>query len=239
MEKSQKDPRTGKLDAEHHRTIIVPGSGRYGLSTSSSEIIFFAVPITTSPRQNQAPWRIILRFGAPSPRTVVGLDVYADIVLGRGSEGANAPDIDLTELDALKMGVSRRHALVRPTPNKLFLIDLDSTNGTLLNAVPVGRGMAQALRSGDAISLGGLSFTIEIVRQPWDAEEPPKEAEAAPDASIPQVKVDDGPPTIRIPRPDALQESAKTEKPEDKTTEAKRSDKAPKPSKKTNKKARS
>lgn len=206
MDESQKDGSTGKLNPDLRRTIIVPGSGSFGLDTSQANISYIAVPTMPSVRKKQSVWRVILRFGSPSPRVIVGLDVAADIIFGRGSEGPNSPDIDLSELDALKLGVSRRHALVRPTPNKLFLIDLDSTNGTLLNAVPVGRGMAQALRNSDAVSLGGLNFTIEIVREPWE-----EEREAAPidtvtpdtlPISIQRAKLEDtdGPPTLYIKR---------------------------------------
>jgi len=208
MDEPPKSPETGKLNPEYRRTIIVPGSGSFGLDTSLADISYITVPEIPAARRKQIPWRIILRFGTPSPRVAVGLDVGADIVFGRGSEGPNSPDIDLSELDALKLGVSRRHALLRPTPNKLFLIDLDSTNGTMLNAVPVGRGMAQALRSGDAISLGGLNFTIEIVREPWQVEQEVKPPQAAtPDmlpVAIPHKKLEetDGPPTIHMKRSD-------------------------------------
>jgi len=206
MDKSQQDAATGKLNPDYRRTIIVPGSGSFGLDTSLTDVDYITVPTAPSARKKQIPWRIILRFGSPSPRVVLGLDAIADVVFGRGSEGPNSPDIDLSELDALKLGVSRRHALLRPTPNKLFLIDLDSTNGTLLNAVPVGRGMAQALRSGDAISLGGLNFTVEVVREPWQVEREAKEAQGAtPDMlpiAIPRSDLEDtdGPPTLHMKR---------------------------------------
>jgi pSer/pThr/pTyr-binding forkhead associated (FHA) protein len=210
--KSPEGPETGKLNPEYRRTIVVPGSGSFGLDTSLADISYIAVPEIPAARRKQTSWRIILRFGTPSPRVAVGLDVGADIVFGRGSEGPNSPDIDLSELDALKFGVSRRHALLRPTPNKLFLIDLDSTNGTMLNAVPVGRGMAQALRSGDAISLGGLNFTVEIVREPWQVEKEVKPPQAAtPDmlpVAIPRKELEDidGPPTIHMKRIELLGE---------------------------------
>jgi pSer/pThr/pTyr-binding forkhead associated (FHA) protein len=225
MDDVQKGDPTGKLKADQRRTIVVPGSGSFGLDTTLTDISYITVPTMPSARGKLAPWRIILRFGSPSPRVVVGLDVAADIVFGRGSEGPNSPDIDLSEIDAMKLGVSRRHALMRPTPNKLFLIDLDSTNGTLLNAVPVGRGMAQALRSGDAVSLGGLNFTVEIVREPWQAEQEPRPADVAtPDAlpilSIPLAELDDtdGPPTLLMKRDDILKakEEAEEEEKEDK-----------------------
>ncbi|MBN1429632.1 MAG: FHA domain-containing protein [Anaerolineae bacterium] len=116
--------------------------------------------------QDIVPWRILVKFGEPSPRLTVGLDIYADVILGRGVGGPGSPDIDLTNLDALDLGVSRRHAMIRPTPKRLYLIDLSSTNGSYVNAVPVGRGMAQVLRHGDSVALSRLSFIIEIISSP-------------------------------------------------------------------------
>jgi hypothetical protein len=162
---------TGKLDANQKRAIIVPALGSFGTRFSSTEVIYHPVPYNYKIIQDPTPWRVLLKFGAPAPRIVVGLDIYGDVIIGRGSDGPQSPDIDLSNLDALALGVSRRHALLRPTQNKLFLIDLDSTNGSYVNAIPVGRGMAQVLKGGDTVALAGLNFVVEIVRAPQRSQE--------------------------------------------------------------------
>lgn len=162
---------TGKLDANQKRAIIVPALGSFGTRFSSTEVIYHPVPYNYKIIQDPTPWRVLLKFGAPAPRIVVGLDIYGDVIIGRGSDGPQSPDIDLSNLDALALGVSRRHALLRPTQNKLFLIDLDSTNGSYVNAIPVGRGMAQVLKGGDTVALAGLNFVVEIVRAPQRSKE--------------------------------------------------------------------
>jgi pSer/pThr/pTyr-binding forkhead associated (FHA) protein len=178
-DKPSKPPITSKL--QRSPTIIVPGAGSFGTRFKAQDVDFVPVP-GGRPKPNVTPWRVVLKFGVPTPKAVLGLDIYDDVVLGRSSQGYSDPDIDLTELDALAVGVSRRHALLRPTPNKLFLIDLDSTNGTTVNAVPVGRGMAQAISGGDLVSLGGVNFLIEILQSPAAktaaAQSAPAEAEA-------------------------------------------------------------
>jgi hypothetical protein len=44
--------------------------------------------------------------------------------------------VDLTPFNAHVLGVSRKHAMLKPVANGCCLIDLKSTNGTLLNGNP-------------------------------------------------------------------------------------------------------
>ena len=55
---------------------------------------------------------------------------------------------------------------MRPTPTKLFLLDLRSTNGTTINGLPLDVGWAYAAKDGDLISLGTLNFVLSIVEGP-------------------------------------------------------------------------
>ena len=93
----------------------------------------------------------------------LGLDILGDAVMGRGQTGNQPVDLDLDPYGALEQGVSRRHALLRPTADQLYLIDLGSTNGTLHNGESVRPGNACALRQNDLIVLGQLSFRIRII----------------------------------------------------------------------------
>lgn len=115
--------------------------------------------------QGASVWRIELhdlRTGSEP----LGLDVAGDTIVGRGGDGSSRVDLDLDLYNAFEYGVSRRHAMLRPTRNRLFLIDLGSTNGTHVNALPLGPGVARALEHDDAISFGRLSCTIKIIDGP-------------------------------------------------------------------------
>lgn len=112
-------------------------------------------------------WRIELH-GLSQDAAPLGLTVLGDVVIGRGAKGEPAPDLSLETYKAGERGVSRRHALIRPTTSRLFLFDLNSTNGTLVNAMPLGSGMARALHDKDIITMGGMSFTIRIIRGPGE-----------------------------------------------------------------------
>lgn len=158
--------KTTKLNIEERHTLVVPGLGKFGYRFNADEIAYFPIPYSYKSLEKPLPWRVRLMFGAPTPHTILGVDIYGDVTLGRGKDDPVPPDIDLTELDAAKLGVSRHHALIRPTPTKLYLMDLGSTNGTFLNAGPVGKGMARTLQSGDTITLGNFSLVIEILYDP-------------------------------------------------------------------------
>src|SRR5688572_12703542 len=111
-EKPQKEHNlTTKLDLIERKIVVVQGVGRFGLRLTQQEVIYHPVPFKFKFVEKPPLWRIQLKFGMPSPNIIVGLDMYDDVILGRGKDGDAPPDVDLTELDALKQGVSRRHAL--------------------------------------------------------------------------------------------------------------------------------
>jgi hypothetical protein len=105
--------------------------------------------------------------GAPEPIDVVATDrvlilkvrnlsatypLTNDVTtMGRpDKETQSYPDVEI-ELDD---SVSRKHAEVRRKANDFFLIDLGSTNGTMLNGSPLRPGIEVKLQHGDRIRLG-------------------------------------------------------------------------------------
>ncbi len=119
--------------------------------------------LPTSLAAVEAPgWRIEL-LGLGAGVEPLGLDLLGEVMIGRGQAADHPVDLDLDPYGALEQGVSRRHALLRPTPDQLVLVDLGSTNGTLHNMESVRPGIACALRQNDLIVLGQLSFRIRII----------------------------------------------------------------------------
>lgn len=116
------------------------------------------------------PWRIVLVRAANPSTDVTGLELHDDVVLGRAAGSKDLPDFDLSLYNAAEYGVSRRHALLRPTARQLYLIDLNSTNGTQVNSVPQEMSMARALKHNDTLSFGALHLTIKIIQRPDDLE---------------------------------------------------------------------
>jgi pSer/pThr/pTyr-binding forkhead associated (FHA) protein len=88
------------------------------------------------------------------------LRIDNQIVLGRYSPGsASQRPIDLEPFDAFEKGVSRLHAAIRRThENDYVIVDLGSTNGTLVNGEPLTPHEPFKLRNGDLIRLGALNI---------------------------------------------------------------------------------
>lgn len=171
---------TSKLDSDERRTLIIPAFGTFDTRFDVKDVIYHPVPSSYAATGTASVWRVLLKFGETGRRVVAGLDVYSDTVFGRGSDEPESPDIDLTNLGALERGVSRIHALLRPTPHNLYLIDLKSTNGTFVNAIPLNRGTAQAIRNHDGVAFAGLTCVVEIVSSPsYPIELPPPETSPA------------------------------------------------------------
>ena len=56
-----------------------------------------------------------------------------EFVVGRSLIQTSEPMLDLSDFDGFKMGLSRRHAMIRQAGSGYEVIDLHSTNGTWLN----------------------------------------------------------------------------------------------------------
>ncbi len=93
----------------------------------------------------------------------IELPLSNQVTLGRlDTSRAIFPDVDLTREDGMDMGVSRRHARILRQGNQIFLEDLGSLNGTLLNAQRIAAEMPYPLKDGDQIQLGKLTLTINL-----------------------------------------------------------------------------
>lgn len=114
--------------------------------------------------ENTPFWRIRLDLVFDS-HVHLGLDIYEEIFLGRGKYETDFVGL-LNEEEAAQLGVSRRHAVLRPTPTSLYLIDIGSTNGTKLNGHPIGLNIPYRLHDGDSIVFGQLEFIIRIIQTP-------------------------------------------------------------------------
>ena len=88
-----------------------------------------------------------------------------EIIIGRKPREED-PDvtINLEAYEGHKKGVSRHHALIKHFRNTLYLVDLDSINGTFINnrrALPTKR---YAILDGDEITVGRLTLKLHYNR---------------------------------------------------------------------------
>lgn len=114
---------------------------------------------------DQRHWRIILTplgiTGKPLP-----LEIRGDVVIGAHPEANGKLDVNIAQWRGGEQGVSRRHIMLRPSRNKLFVMDLKSTNGTHINGLPLGVGWAYALKDGDLMTLGRLHVRVRLTQGP-------------------------------------------------------------------------
>jgi hypothetical protein len=84
-----------------------------------------------------------------------------NFTLGRAVEGqAVIPDVDLATREAYDMGVSRLHAEIRMLKDGIFLADLDSVNGTMVNGHKLEPQSPLPLRHGDILQLGRMRLQL-------------------------------------------------------------------------------
>ena len=95
--------------------------------------------------------------GAPKPFYVA---VYKELIIGRQSEATLESTLDLSDLDAFNMGVSRRHAMIRRVESGFEIIDLSSRNGTWLNAEQLVPNKPYSFASGSQLRLGRMRLFV-------------------------------------------------------------------------------
>ncbi len=131
-----------------------------------TELHYHIVPQEDARRgDGSTVWRVILAPVGISAEPLA-LEVHGDVVIGSDENDESGVDVNLSGWQGYQHGVSRRHLMLRPSRNKLFLMDLRSTNGTQINGLPLGVGWAYALQDGDLVSLGRLHLRIHIAARP-------------------------------------------------------------------------
>ncbi len=95
--------------------------------------------------------------GAPKPYYV---PVDKEFIIGRMATGAHEAVLDLLELGAFNMGVSRRHAKIRRTEFGFEVMDLASRNGTWLNSEQLIRNKPYPFASGSQLRLGRMELFV-------------------------------------------------------------------------------
>lgn len=168
----------------------------FGSRLDAGLIGFVPLPLSADPESTVTTrWQALLQLTG-SNQGLLAFEFLDDVIVGRDSDVSDAPDLDMSILDAQNLGVSRRHAMFRPTDNHLYLIDLGSTNGTLVNGYPIGAGRAHPLSKGDHISFAKLNMDVgRLDKVP--GEKPRPSTDKLPKPPTKEGK-SDGKPTDRL-----------------------------------------
>jgi len=120
-------------DDEHGHTMIYSTSARVGGAVEQSR---------SRPR---------------TPRALLAVGSRRLLVPPGGGVIGRSRDCEIVLDD---VGISRRHAELRPHPDGWSIEDLGSTNGVLVNGVAISG--AQALSAGDRVELGSTEILFEL-----------------------------------------------------------------------------
>ena len=94
--------------------------------------------------------------------------VDKELIIGRKAEATSESILDLSDLDAFNMGLSRRHAIIRRTESSYEVVDLSSTNGTWLNAERLIPNKPYLFASGSELRIGRMRLFIMYHTVPND-----------------------------------------------------------------------
>lgn len=86
-----------------------------------------------------------------------------EIYVGRSvDDTARQPELNLEIDGGNELGVSRNHAVIRPDErgSGIVIIDLNSTNGTLLNQFKLPPELPYPLKNGDEVQFGNLLMHV-------------------------------------------------------------------------------
>jgi len=93
----------------------------------------------------------------------IELPLSKEVIIGRlDAERAVFPDVDLTNEQGIEKGLSRRHARISRHEGQVVLEDLQSLNGTFLNATRLVPNLPYPLKDGDQLQLGKLVLTVHL-----------------------------------------------------------------------------
>lgn len=83
------------------------------------------------------------------------------VIIGRRFESEDQSRyVDLSELGAQEFGVSRRHTQLELRENKIYAVDLNSTNGTFVNRERLAPGTPHEVRNRSSLQMGVLILRV-------------------------------------------------------------------------------
>lgn len=126
--------------------------------TDSGELVRDAIATAGSSNFTED---MMLRLEIEGAATPILLFPKKETVIGRRDPATGTmPDVDLTSYAGYRMGVSRRHSVIRLRNNEIEIFDLGSSNGTAVNGVKLPPHQPQPLRDGDEITLGKMTLKV-------------------------------------------------------------------------------
>jgi len=124
--------------------------------------------------KSQYPEKGIAVYLFSDTTTPISTQLEDEFILGRKT-GITSPVsktivLDLESYNGYSLGVSRRHALIRKTENGYEILDLESTNGSQVNAVRMTPKQPYKLENGAVIRVGNLFLFVVFRSKSQDSD---------------------------------------------------------------------
>jgi hypothetical protein len=150
--------RPGELACAVCGTILVLGGKTRSFPTSTDKAAQANWPTGEVIVTDQEP--IIFEIGEHE----VMLPFAEILTIGRASDVQtdSRPDVDLGPFGGSDKGVSRKHIKIKRKNVLIYVADLGSTNGTLLNGRRLIPNAERLLRNGDELQLGKLTIKVRF-----------------------------------------------------------------------------
>ncbi|MDQ5824254.1 MAG: FHA domain-containing protein [Chloroflexota bacterium] len=100
---------------------------------------------------------------SPPPPATIPVPARPELIVGRSDPQSNSyPDVDLNPYGGLELGVSRRHFRLKREGDQVYVEDLGSMNGVVVNGQKLPPYTLHPLRAGDRILLGKMEMRFDL-----------------------------------------------------------------------------
>lgn len=121
----------------------------------------------------------------------ITVELADELIIGRKDTLRPAVvQVDLDGYEGLERGVSRQHAVLREQDGQLYLVDLNTANGTVLNDVRLIPNKPYPIKEGDKLVLGALRLNMRILKTP---HAPPAPTSAETPTNLPSARLQTAP----------------------------------------------
>jgi hypothetical protein len=104
---------------------------------------------------------MLLRLEVVDSTNPLVVDIRGEMMIGRSDNATNyTPEIDLTRHGAYRLGLSRKHAMLRRKGQLLELVDMGSRNGTIINGDKLASQETRIIHDGDEVQFGNLTLRM-------------------------------------------------------------------------------
>jgi hypothetical protein len=154
----------GAVKCEVCGTVLPPSTDEARTTSVVDSKPSDSEPSTFDVKPNDIPERTLALYLMNRDKPII-LPCENKVMVGRFDSEPSMPAVNLAPFKAQRLGVSRKHAVIRHQGDSYSIVDLDSTNGTWINNQRLQPYESYALNSMDELRLGSLKMLVFFQRK--------------------------------------------------------------------------